>query len=204
MANIVLGIVVVSLFLLIAPFILLNFLWVGGEYSYGFMMGMSFISSIFMLLVGSSLESADNVSSNLSPGQGWAGYTWGSTESNTFTSTYAFAYILCGSFIVMTFLLWLCRDVFAPHVIKKPVEIPVIVPTAAEVAAVGAPPGAIPVPVQGGTTVVFNPVAAPTPVSEVAPAVEAPPSATPARTGSPTLPPPPAENPFTTPGPSNV
>ena len=90
MANIVLGIVVVALFILIAPFILLNFLWVGGQYSYGFMMGMSFISALFMLLVGLSLNSADNVTM-LFPEQSFFGALWGSTAASTFATTYAFA-----------------------------------------------------------------------------------------------------------------
>lgn len=210
-ANIVLGIVVDALFILLTPFILLrshggpcrvllNFLWIsGGEYPYGALMGMSFISAFFMLLVGLSLQSADNITT-VFPTNGWAGESiWGSSMTNTYRTTYAFAYILCGSYVVMTFLIWLCRDVFAPNVVKK------VVKEAETAVAAGAAAGAVAAgaPAATGVTVVLNPVASAAPPASAAAAAASPAPSSPVPS-SPAPSAPPADNPFGTPGPSQV
>ena len=148
-----------------------------------------------MLLVGLGLQSADNITT-VFPTNGWAGESiWGSSMTNTYRTTYAFAYILCGSYVVMTFLIWLCRDVFAPNIVKK------VVKEAETAVAAGAAAGAVAAgaPAATGVTVVLNPVAsAAPPAAAASPAPSSPVPSSPAPSA------PPADNPFGTPGPSQV
>lgn len=106
MASVVLGFIIVFCYAVFSPIVL-----VGKHFgsdmslSYGIMLGACFNSAWFMLLAGLVLNAAVDLGNDL-VAKKW----WTANQFNIFQATYAFSYILCGSFLTLTFIQYFCRN----------------------------------------------------------------------------------------------
>lgn len=106
MASVVLGFIIVFCFAVFSPIVM-----VGKHFgsdlrlSYGIMIGACFNSGWFMLLAGLVLNASNDLGADLQ-----AKKLWNANQYNVFQSTFGFSYILCGSFLILTFVLFFSRN----------------------------------------------------------------------------------------------
>ncbi|GLI61992.1 hypothetical protein VaNZ11_004562 [Volvox africanus] len=100
LASCILGFLIVLFWVIFSFFVLVGRFFAALPLSYGVMLGTCCHTGFFSLLAGLVLQTHDELAAQFRK----LGH-WSAADYQTYTSTYAFNYILCGSYLLLTLVL---------------------------------------------------------------------------------------------------
>lgn len=100
LGSCMIGFIIVLYWIVFSFFILLGRFCIYLPMGYGMMVGSCTHTGFFMLLAGLVLQTHEDLAEQFQKAR-----LWSSRDFTTYQATYAFSYILCGTYIIMFFLL---------------------------------------------------------------------------------------------------
>ncbi|GAX73695.1 hypothetical protein CEUSTIGMA_g1147.t1 [Chlamydomonas eustigma] len=116
MASVVLGFIINFFFMIFSPFVLVGKRF-GADLKlcYGMMLGSCISSAWFMLLAGLVLNSAMSMAQQLHTSDS----VWSTMDFSVYVATFSFSYILAGTFVLLSVVLFLSRNSMEPPIEKE-------------------------------------------------------------------------------------